>query len=245
MELQFETVTWPVPAVWAVGLVVLLIGFFIGFLDSNLRTNKKIIAAEVKAEAKIREAENKMILAAHETGEQQNDDPGLLRLKKENAHYSLEMDGRVVGKPLSPDEKRRLIELITIFRPWLDGGQPSQPASQLAAPTQSQPMPVSVQSTAPRPMQPIMTVSAKAEADKAIRAMSIVNQIDTVLQARLVDTPLEKAGIRLQESPEGGVEVIVGLEKFATVDDVRDAAIKKEIRAAIAEWEEKYVPGAR
>jgi hypothetical protein len=94
-------------------------------------------------------------------------------------------------------------------------------------------------------MQPIMTVSAKAEADKAIRAMSIVNQIDTVLQARLADTPLEKAGIRLQESAEGGVEVIVGLEKFATVDDVRDAAIKKEIRAAIAEWEEKYVPGAR
>jgi len=245
MELQFATVTWPVPAVWAVGLVVLLIGFFIGFLDSNLRTNKKIIAAEVQAEAKIREAENKMILAAHETGEQQTDNPGLLRLKKENAHYSLEMDGRVVGKPLSPDEKRRLIELITIFRPWLDGGQPSQPASQLATPTQSQPMPVSVQPTAPRPMQPIMTVSAKAEADKAIRAMSIVNQIDTVLQARLVDTPLEKAGIRLQESPEGGVEVIVGLEKFATVDDVRDAAIKKEIRAAITEWEEKYVPGAR
>ncbi|MBK9603843.1 MAG: hypothetical protein IPO36_18705 [Anaerolineales bacterium] len=87
-----------------------------------------------------------------------------------------------------------MIELITIFRPWLDGGQPSQPASQLAAPTQSQPMPVSVQSTAPRPMQPIMTVSAKAEADKAIRAMSIVNQIDTVLQARLADTPLEKSG---------------------------------------------------
>ena len=76
MELQFATVTWPVPAVIGVGLVVLLIGFFIGFLDSNLRTNKKITAAEVQAEAKIREAENKMILAARETGEQQNNDPG-------------------------------------------------------------------------------------------------------------------------------------------------------------------------
>lgn len=94
-------------------------------------------------------------------------------------------------------------------------------------------------------MPPIVTVAAQAELDKSIRAMSIVNQIDTVLQARLVGTPLEKAGIRLQESPEGGVEVIVGIETFPTVDDVRDAVIKREIRAAIAEWEDKYVPGSR
>ncbi|MBK9603844.1 MAG: hypothetical protein IPO36_18710 [Anaerolineales bacterium] len=80
MELQFETVTWPVPAVWAVGLVVLLIGF-IGFWIQSAH-EQKITAAEVQAEAKIREAENKMILAAHETGEQQTDNPGLLRLKK-------------------------------------------------------------------------------------------------------------------------------------------------------------------
>lgn len=93
-------------------------------------------------------------------------------------------------------------------------------------------------------MPPLVTVAAKAEAEKNIRAMSIVNQIDTVLQGRLIGEPLEKAGIRLQRSPEGGVEVIVGLDKFPTVDDVTDLAIKKEIRAAIAEWEQKYVPGA-
>lgn len=245
MELQFATVTWPVPAVWGVGLVVLLIGFFIGFLDSNIRTNKKITAAEVQAEAKIREAENKMILASQEESVlQKKDDPGLLRLKKENAHYTLEMDGRVVNKPPSSEEKKRLIELITIFRPWLDNS-PAPASERPAAPVQPAPTPAPVQATSPRPMPPIVTVAAQAELDKSIRAMSIVNQIDTVLQARLVGTPLEKAGIRLQESPEGGVEVIVGIETFPTVDDVRDAVIKREIRAAIAEWEDKYVPGSR
>lgn len=245
MELQFATVTWPVPAVWGVGLVVLLIGFFIGFLDSNIRTNKKIVAAEVQAEAKIREAENKMILASQEeNASQKTDDPGLLRLKKENAHYTLEMDGRILNKPPSSEEKKRLIELITIFRPWLDGS-PAPAVERPAAPAQPAPTPAPVQVKSSHSMPPIATVTTQTELDKSIRTMSIVNQIDTVLQARLTGTPLEKAGIRLQESPEGGVEVIVGVEKFPTVDDVRDAAIKREIRAAIAEWEDKYVPGAR
>lgn len=73
--------------------------------------------------------------------------------------------------------------------------------------------------------------------------MSIVQQIDTILQARLVDTPLEDKGIRLQESPEGAVEVTVGLKKFFSIDDVTDDKIRAAIRAAIREWEEKYTPG--
>ena len=244
MQLEFATVNWPVPALIGLGLLAALLGYLAGYLDSNFRTAKKITAAEAQAQTKIREAEKKMALA--ESGAAagvQKDDPGLLRFKKENAHYSLEMDGKNVNKPLSSDEKKRLIELITLFRPWLDS-IPAQPASKPAAPLQTPPGPVSVQQAAPRPLSPILTMAAKAEAEKNIRAMSIVNQIDTVLQGRLFGGPLEKAGIRLQESPEGGVEVIVGSDKFATVDDVTDPVIKKEIRAAIAEWEEKYVPGA-
>ena len=239
MQLEFATVTWPVPALIGLGLLAALLGYLAGYLDSNFRTAKKITAAEAQAQTKIREAEKKMALA--EGGQQDN--PGLLRFKKENAHYSLELDGKNVNKPLTSDEKKRLIELITLFRPWLDS-IPAQPASKPDAPIQTPPGPVPVQPAAPRPMPPLVTVAAKAEAEKNIRAMSIVNQIDTVLQGRLMGGPLEKAGIRLQESPEGGVEVIVGLDKFATVDDVTDPVIKKEIRAAIAEWEQKYVPGA-
>ncbi len=33
-------------------------------------------------------------------------------------------------------------------------------------------------------------------------------------------------------------------KKFDTIDDIPDANIKSAIRAAIAEWEPKYVPGA-
>ena len=45
MEVQFATVTWPTLALWGLGIVVLLIGFFIGYVDSNIRSTKKIEAA--------------------------------------------------------------------------------------------------------------------------------------------------------------------------------------------------------
>ena len=217
-------------------VIAVLVGWFIGFLDSNLRTAKKIKTAEANAEIKIRDAEKKIALASQSANGPQ-DDPGLLRLKDDNGRFVLEMDGTPVAVPLSPDKKKRLIELITVFRPWLEGGQPSQAASQPAAPLHASRPPATVS------VQPATPTSKKSEAEKSITSLSIVNQIDTVLQARLVNTPLAKRGIRLQESPQGGVEVYVGLEKFSTVDDVSDETIKTAIRAAIAEWEEKYTPG--
>jgi len=79
--------------------------------------------------------------------------------------------------------------------------------------------------------------------DKPTGAQSIVMQIDSILQARLAGTALDDRGIRLQESPQGGVLVLVGMEKFEGVDEVTDPEIKAIIRAAITEWENKYTPG--
>ncbi len=230
-------------------VIAVLVGWFIGFLDSNLRTAKKIKAAEANAEIKIREAEKKIAQAEQQISLESRlspgpkDDPGLLRLKKNNVRFTLEIDGAPVGDMLSADKKKRLIELITVLRPWLEGGQPQQAASQPAAPIHAAPALDPAQQAVSRPVQPAASTAKKSEAEKSIKSLSIVNQIDTVLQARLMDTPLAKRGIRLQESPQGGVEVYVGLEKFSTVDDVSDETIKAAIRAAIAEWEEKYTPG--
>jgi hypothetical protein len=83
----------------------------------------------------------------------------------------------------------------------------------------------------------------KSDEEKISKTLSIVNQIDTVLQERLLKTSFAKRGIRLSESSFGGVEVYVGLEKFESIDDVPDAEIKAVIRAAIAEWEKRTTPG--
>lgn len=224
-------------------IIAVLAGWAIGFFDSNLRTAKKIQAAEANANIKIREAERRIAL-----GSTEQNNPGLLRLKSDKGRFTLEMDGALVTSPLSPDKKKRLVELITIFRPWLEGGQPaqavSQPAAsvQLSSPQGAPPTPASSQEPVFLPAQPVAPLTKKPEPEKNFASLSIVQQIDTVLQARLLNTPLEKQGIRLQESPQGEVEVYVGLQKFHAVEDVPDTFIKSEIRGAIADWEEKYTP---
>jgi hypothetical protein len=215
-------------------LIAVLVGWVIGFLDSNLRTAKKIEAAEANAKLKIAQAEQKFA-----TSSNLQDDPGLLRLKRNEGRYTLEMDGAPVTSDLSHDKRRRLVELLTVFRLWLEGGQSSP-----SAPTT--PAPDSAQDAFPRPAQSSLkpaVLPKKPEPEKNILSLSIVQQIDTVLQAQLADTPLAKRGVRLQESIQGGVEVYVGLQKFLEVDDVPDETIKAAIRAAIAEWENKFTPG--
>ena len=56
------------------------------------------------------------------------DDPGLLRIKNENGSFALDLDGvRANPLSLSPEQRKRLIDMLSIMRPWLEGR--SAPAS--------------------------------------------------------------------------------------------------------------------
>jgi hypothetical protein len=249
----------PVFYVFIGAMIGMVVGWVMGFFDSNSRTAKKIAAAEANAEKTIIEAEKKIAEAGKNSQSTLQDDPGLLRLKKNGERFTLEVDGTLVPREISPDRKKRLIELVTVLRPWLEGGQSSPTASQSTAPVQTAPVPEPVREAIPRPMPvslrnapppapvPVtlqsLVQTKKPEPEKNIASLSIVQQIDMVLQDRLFNSALAGRGIRLQESIQGGVEVYVGLNKFLAVDDVPDEEIKAAIRAAIAEWEKKYTPG--
>jgi hypothetical protein len=185
------------------------------------------------------------------------DDPGLMRIKNESGYLTLDLDGmRMDTSALTADQRKRLIEMLTLIRPWLEGKPVAAPAPVTQAPLPPQPKPVtpspsiSTPRPAPQPVaQPRVTpaapksaASAKAEETQP-KAIGIVGQIDTVLQARLIGTPLEGRGIYLSNSPEGGVVVNVGLQKFNGIDEVPDPEVKAALRAAITEWENKYTPG--
>jgi hypothetical protein len=258
----------PSPVFYVViGLIVgLIIGWTLGFFDSNNRTAKKIEAAEKNAEIKMREAEDRIRKAAEQSAPSSQasvqDDPGLLRLKNEGGYYALELDGAPVKGSLSPEGRKRLIDLLTIIRPYLEGAQPQVPVQKPAVTPQTPPAAVSTSQAVP-PQRPISRPAPPQEVkpvaptlgsilspakkppveEKPFASLSIVEQIDSILQARLASSPLAGKGIRMHESLQGGVEVYVGLQKFESVDDVPDESIKSMIRAAIAEWEEKYTPG--
>ena len=191
------------------------------------------------------------------------DDRGLLRIKDENGSYVLDLDGKRVNPlSLSSSQRKRLIDMLNIMRPWLEARSatsssritaPPFPAVQPTtlnerlnaiggAPPESPPpaSPPLQQPAAPPAARP----STIAKEDRpAAPANSIVSQIDAILQSRLAGTPLEERGIFLAQSPEGGVSVYVGLTRYSGIDDVPDPQIKAAIRAAISEWENKYTPG--
>jgi hypothetical protein len=254
MELNFATTTLPTILLWVIGLALFTIGGFIGYLNFNMDARKKIEsadatveAARVEADRKIKEAEKKLE-EAKQFESQVSASASLLRLHQKDNRVIVEMDGKSLSGLLAVDEKKRLLEIISHVRPFIEGAnvQPAPIKPVMTQTPQNAPLPVPPVVTEIKPVPASILPSAKPkklDPEKEFALLSIVQQIDSVLQMRLLGTPFEGQGIRLQESLEGAVEVYVGLQKYEAIDDVKDETIKKIIRAAISEWETKYAPG--
>lgn len=227
-----------------VGVIALITGWAFGFFDSNNRTSKKIKQAEDKAEAVIRQVKMDAERAsAAQTARQPvlptPSDPSLLRLfQNADGAAKLELDGAGVDTTdISDLARKRLIALISLMRPWVEGK-----ASAALAPTTA-PAPIPAATPEIRPvtiMSSLVNVTGLNKKDKPPAPLSMIQQIDEILQTRLASGPLAGRGIKLTESPDSGVTVTVGVQKFSGLSDVPDAEIQSEIRAAIADWEKKY-----
>jgi hypothetical protein len=232
-------------------LLAILVGWAIGFFDSNLRTSKKIKQAEDSAKAAIEAAERKtaQVQASAPTANASDGDPGLMRIRNENGRLTLDLDGaRMNTSALTAEQRKRLIDMLTAIRPWLEGKPASPPPAQPTPPSQPAPAAGASPTPPPRSVQPasatrpVPTAKRNVEEPEAVPT-SIVGQINMILQARIAHTPLATPGIILLESPTGGVNVYIGMEKYEGVDAVPDEEVKSAIRAAIAEWETKFTPG--
>ena len=226
-----------------IALAVMFFGYFFGLSEGRGQGYKKR-----KAEEQDKPLPVSMPII--------KDDPGLLRLKSENNQLRLDMDGQRVDTtvPLAPAQRKRLIDLLTLIRPFLEGGQPAQAAPRPApvSPPVSTSAPLTpaeqamfANLTQPKvePVPARISLIPKKKSERPAAALSMVQQIDEILQLKLADTPLAGQGIKIQEAPGGGVMVMVGLKKYEGVADVPDPAIKAVLQAAVAEWEKKYTPG--
>ena len=247
-------------AIAGIALAAMFFGYGFGLFEGRSQGYKKRRKEEATEKENKPQPEPEQVMV-------QVDDPGLLRIKDEGGYLSLDLDGsRVDTSALNAEERKRLIEMLNLMRPWLEGrpaaapvrtsplppGQP-RPSSELdrLAQVGSQPQreetinpPPAKSAEAARPIASDQRRRTLAKEDRPIApAGSIVSQIDSILQALLEGTPLDERGIFLAQSPEGGVMVYVGLTKYMGIEDVPDPEIKAAIRAAITEWENKYTPG--
>ncbi len=154
----------------------------------------------------------------------------------------IQLDGDMLlnREDLQPEQRKRLIGLVVGLRPWLEDSKekvaapPARPASQ-----QVEPQPVSVSPTA-APVPASVEVPT-GEVDYA--KLSMVQQIDRVLQRNLSGHPLQAKGIRVQESITGGVNFYIGLSRYEFIDEIPDPAIREVIQQAITDWENSTTHG--
>jgi hypothetical protein len=71
--------------------------------------------------------------------------------------------------------------------------------------------------------------------------LSIAAQVDEILQDKIKGTPLENRGLRLMELPEKGMVVMIGLEKYDSVDAVPYPDIQEILKTCVAEWEKRML----
>lgn len=245
---------------WGLAIGAMFFGYFFGLFEGRGQGYKRAKAEE--AEKKESEPTPEAILPA--SSPTPSDEVPVLDVSMGNGgQLRLKLDGqRVNAAAMNAEQRKRIITVLTQMRPWLETSKPTS-SQQGASPPQTAPSPQRESSAAeesapkatpapaPRPSsisptaapKPAAPLPADDKKESVTEPKSIVEQIDSILQAQMVGTPLFEKGIRLQESPEGGVLVWVGINKFEGVDGVPDDEIKAAIRAAISVWENKYTPG--
>jgi hypothetical protein len=228
----------------AVAIGAMFFGYFFGLVEGRGQGYKRRQAEEgTEAEKEVVE-ETKAEPLPPASPALAPDETSLLDVSSDRAgQLRLKVDGERIETPtLTPEQRKRVIAILTQVRPWLEA--PASPASVSkpappATPVRPAPAPEARPSTPPRPAPP----PAKEEEEAGAAPGSIVAQIDAILQTQVQGTPLMEKGIRLHESPEGGVLVLVGIDKYEAIDDVPDDQIKMAIRRAITTWENTYTPG--
>jgi len=212
-----------------VGLATLFVGYFVGLFEGRDQGYKK---------RGQEEPEGKRLQPQAIASKENN----LLKLSlDDNNQLRLDLDGqRADATQLAPEQRKRLIALMMTMRPWIDASA-SKPVAPQPTPAAPVVAPISQPASNPAATAPVPTSKKKEEAKTG--PLSMVAQIDEILQTNLANSSLANRAIRLMESPGGGVVVMVGLDKYNGVGDVPDPQVQAVLRAAIAEWEKKYTPG--
>jgi hypothetical protein len=218
-------------------LIVFLLGYVVGLFEGRWRHGSLVKKLEAERDA-AREEAAEARAALEQAG---TPAPGAAIPER-----GLWLDGTISqldGTPLTretltPERRKRLLALLETIAHLLKGTPP--PAKSQPAPPTAAPQPAAAVTPKNAPAAPPPSKPAPARPLASGRALSIVEQIDEILQTLLEGTPLDSLGVRLQEATDGSVEVWIGLKRYSGVDEVPDAEVQRVIRLAIKTWEQRH-----
>jgi len=222
-----------------IALVCVSIGFVVGLMISNLRRESESRAKSGPDIAPLPDLSYLPVTNFVRTTVQ-----GPLILNMDGHYY------RSSGE-LNPEQRAKMEELTIELHSWL--GYPLPPAKPsaevlpfreedmeeaLPAVIQTAPYayPVDAANPAGKTGPLVFPAVLPAPTPRKAAALSIVQQIDGILQENMTGTEFMDRGIRLIELPNRGVAVQVGLDQYL-IDEIPDSGIRGLIRAAVSEWE--------
>lgn len=211
-----------------IALGCLLIGFALASLFYSLRTEKQV---KPLAPAERHEAEG----PASTAQDANKVEMARLWYDKPRSAMAVEIDGRTyyTASDLDPAHMKKIDRIVEELRAWKGTKRVfEQPAAAAA----------NVKPVSPAPLNALIGRS-KPDRPSAVASLpkSLAEQVDEILQEMIEGTPLISRGIRLMDSPDQGIRVIVGYDKYDGIDTVPDEEIRSAIREAVKEWERRAI----
>jgi len=168
-----------------------------------------------------------------------------------NDEIMVTLEGKEFEKSFSLDRKQRaqVHKIIVELNNWLEAA-PSLVSKDIHTPNPEAIPPdleIPKDSTLRPKFSPVKMVVNALQSDvqkSKVPNESLVAQIDEVLQELLNDAAHIKDPVRLMEWPGKGIMFMVGLDKYESVDDIPDDAVRDIIRSAVKAWEEQQVEDA-
>ncbi len=134
------------------------------------------------------------------------------------------------------DSRRRLLDYLAKIRDWMQVGAVQSEAKETAA--------AAMPAARPTPREPIGTPEAPPSPRRmrtkrpAPAPPNIARQIDEIVQELRAEAQITQA-VRIVSGLSGGVNILVGLERYEYIDDIPDDEVRALVKRAVKIWESR------
>lgn len=205
----------------------LAIGFFLGLFLLSMNSpvlNKLFQKDEIESEDMLPESVEKTLVGTIDSASQIKKPSPNSRLvmqvwQEEGKPPVYDLNGTYVDKDKLPQE---ILNIITVQQEVSSTPEPQTP--------------IQPQSPVDDALVPL-EIEAEEEGEPEIKMLSVVDEVNDILQKKLHGSPLAGKGIHLMENHNKEIRFWVGLNSYNDVEEIPDPEVRQIIDDSVREWE--------